>query len=241
MLFRKVFLAAVMLAVTPAVAQFPDKFTNLQVLPKDIPKAELMSTMRRFAFALDVRCEHCHVQKANDTVDFAADDKDTKKTARIMLQMVAAINREYVGKIGKTTAVQVECATCHHGVKQPRTLNSLLGETIDKQGVPAAIAAYRDLRAKYYGTGAYDFRETSLNQLTESLLAREKNKEAVAIMELNFAVNAPTSLWSLHLLAMSHWANGELDKARDDFRRIIELHPEDGWAKKQLDSLSGTK
>ena len=47
----------------PAQAQLPDKFTNLKVLPKDISKAELQSTMRGFAFALNVRCEHCHVEK----------------------------------------------------------------------------------------------------------------------------------------------------------------------------------
>jgi hypothetical protein len=30
----------------PAAAQFPEKFTNLQVLPKDITRAQLQSTMR---------------------------------------------------------------------------------------------------------------------------------------------------------------------------------------------------
>lgn len=40
--------------------QPPDP-TNLQVLPKDIPKAQLVQTMRGFAMGLGVRCEHCHV------------------------------------------------------------------------------------------------------------------------------------------------------------------------------------
>src|SRR6266576_3802655 len=30
----------------PSAAQFPEKFTNLKVLPKDISRAELQSTMR---------------------------------------------------------------------------------------------------------------------------------------------------------------------------------------------------
>jgi hypothetical protein len=54
-------LGILLLAGTPAAAQFPDKFTNLKVLPKDISKRELESTMRGFAFALSVRCDHCHV------------------------------------------------------------------------------------------------------------------------------------------------------------------------------------
>jgi thioredoxin reductase len=47
----------------PVPGQIPDKFTNLKVLPKDISKQELQSTMRGFAFALGVRCEHCHVEE----------------------------------------------------------------------------------------------------------------------------------------------------------------------------------
>jgi hypothetical protein len=43
--------------------------------------------------------------------DFAADDEDAKKTARVMLQMVEAINRDYVSKIekvDKTAPIHVE-------------------------------------------------------------------------------------------------------------------------------------
>jgi hypothetical protein len=40
---------------SPALAQIPTKFTNLEVLPKDIPRAELIATMRGFAGALGVR------------------------------------------------------------------------------------------------------------------------------------------------------------------------------------------
>src|SRR3954468_10955213 len=84
-----VFLAAVLLAGSPAAAQFPDKFTNLKVLPKDISKHEMESIMRGFAFALGTRCDHCHVEKKapEHGLDFAADDKQEKKTARLMLQM----------------------------------------------------------------------------------------------------------------------------------------------------------
>jgi hypothetical protein len=138
------------------------------------------------------------VQKADMKMDFPADDKDQKKTARIMLQMVAAINHDYVSKIDKPLPVQVECATCHRGLTQPRLLNAVLAETIEKQGIDGAIKQYHDLRSQYYGTGQYDFGETLLNQLTESLLAKGKNKEAVAVMEMNFAANNPTSVWSYH-------------------------------------------
>jgi hypothetical protein len=228
-------------ATVPAAAQFPDKFTNLQVLPKDIPKSDLQSTMRGFVFALNVRCPYCHVQKADQSFDYPADDKDTKKTARIMLQMVATINHDYVSKIGRVTPVQVECVTCHRGLTQPRPLGAVLAETMEKHGVEKAIALYHDLRKQYYGSGQYDFGETPLNQLTESLLAKDRNKEAVAIMEMNFAANSPDSVWAYHMLAMSHEANGEIDKAKADYHKVVELHPDDTWAKEQIDALSNPK
>jgi tetratricopeptide (TPR) repeat protein len=238
---------AIVLADRPARAQFPEKFTNLKVLPKDIPKHELESTMRGFAFALGVRCEHCHVEKKapEKGLDFAADEKDAKKTARVMLQMVAAINHDYISKVLKTptdaAAIQVQCVTCQHGLTRPEPLNDVLAESLQKDGLDKTVALYRDLRSKYYGSGQYDFGETPLNQLTELLLGKKQNADALAIMELNFSANHPDSVWSYHMLAMTHEANGQIDKAIADYRKVLELHPEDKWAKQQIDSLSKNK
>jgi len=236
-------LAAGLSAGCPAAGQIPDKFTNLKVLPKDISKQELQSTMRGFAFALGVRCEHCHVEKKapDKGLDFAADDKDAKKTARVMLQMVAAINHDYISKVPKTAPIQVQCVTCHHGLAQPQPLNAVLAATLEKDGLDKTVALYHELRGKYYGSGQYDFSETPLNQFTESLLAQKKNSEALAIMELNFAENHPDSVWSYHMLAMAHQANGQIDKAIADYRKVLALHPDDKWAKEQIDSLTAPK
>jgi len=230
-----------------AVAQFPDKFTNLKVLPKDISKQELQSTMRGFAFALGVRCEHCHVEKKapEHGFDFAADDKEEKKTARIMLQMVAGINHDYISKVPEKAAgptrIQVHCVTCHHGLAQPRTLLAVLSESLEKDGLQKTLALYGQLRQKYYGSGQYDFGETTFNQLTEALLAKKANSDALAIEELNFSANHPDSMWSYHMLAQTHEANGQVDKAIADYRKVLELHPDDQWARQQIDSLSKTK
>ena len=237
---------AVLLACLAAHGQIPDKFTNLKVLPKDISKQELQSTMRGFAFALGVRCEHCHAEKKapEKGFDYAADDKDTKKTARVMLQMVEAINRDYVGKIEKSDKIppiRVQCVTCHHGLTQPQPLNAVLAESLEKDGIDKTVALYNELRGKYYGSGQYDFGETPLNLLTESLLGKQKKADALAIMELNFSANHPDSLWSYHMLAMTHQANGRIDKALADYRKVLELHPDDMWAKQQIDTLSKAK
>jgi len=240
-------LAIALLAGRPAFAQFPDKFTNLKVLPKDISKNDMESTMRAFSFALGVHCGHCHVEKKapEHGLDFAADDKDAKKTARVMLQMVATINHEYISKVPKTPpnteTIHVQCVTCHHGLTQPQPLNDVLAESMEKDGLEKTIALYHELRGKYYGTGQYDFGETPLNQLTESLLAKKNNSDALAIEDLNFSANHPDSAWSYHMLAMAHEANGQIDKAIADYRKALELHPDDKWAKQQIDTLSKAK
>jgi hypothetical protein len=242
-----VFVAVLLISGTRTSAQFPDKFTNLKVLPKDISKHEMESTMRGFAFALGVRCDHCHVEKKTPEhgFDFAADNKDEKKTARIMLQMVDGINHDYISKVPKPPSVsvttQVQCVTCHHGLTHPRTLTAVLAESLEKDGLEKTLALYGELRKKYYGSGQYDFGETSLNQLTEALLAKKENSNALAIMELNFSANHPDSAWSYHVLAQTHEANGQIDKAIADYRKVLELHPDDKWAQQQIDSLSKTK
>jgi hypothetical protein len=58
-----------LLGASVAIAQIPDKFTNLQVLPKDVAKRELVAAMRGIASDLGVRCAHCHVGPDNLELD----------------------------------------------------------------------------------------------------------------------------------------------------------------------------
>ena len=82
-------------AVKGVGQQADEKPKNLQYFPKDTTRQALIQTMRGFSFALGTRCEHCHVEKTpgSHDLDFAADDKQEKKTARAMLKMVDAINQ----------------------------------------------------------------------------------------------------------------------------------------------------
>jgi hypothetical protein len=110
-----------------AMAQLPDKFTNLKVLPADISKAELVETMKSFTRALGVRCTACHVGeegKPLTTYDFPSDEKRMKQNARIMLLMLRDINQKSVARVqleGEAKPVTVTCYTCHRGQKQPET------------------------------------------------------------------------------------------------------------------------
>lgn len=105
----------------------PPDPTNLQVLPKDIAKRDLVQTMRSFAQSLDVRCEHCHVGEEGqslDTFDFASDAKPEKATARKMIRMVGDLNTQYLQDVGHEHgdgAPKVTCYTCHRGETHPQT------------------------------------------------------------------------------------------------------------------------
>ena len=91
--------------------------TNLQVLPKDIPRPELTALMRSFTAALGVQCSHCHVGTPQER---AKDELQTKATARKMLKMVMAINGDYLG-VPAGEANKVTCFTCHRGALKPLT------------------------------------------------------------------------------------------------------------------------
>ena len=112
-------------ASTTLRAQIPEKFTNLQVLPKTITRAELVPIMRGFALNLGTRCEHCHVGEGNDLskFDFAADTKPAKAVARQMIKMVAALNPQVAGinEPAPPDKPKITCFTCHRGALKPLT------------------------------------------------------------------------------------------------------------------------
>src|SRR5689334_2504617 len=90
---------ALFLAGIAAHGQVPGDFTNLQYFPKNISRDELVGIMRGFSFSLNVRCEYCHAGKGGNELkdmNFASDEKETKRTARAMLRMVDAINQQYI-------------------------------------------------------------------------------------------------------------------------------------------------
>lgn len=127
-------LVTVSVATASTPAQLPTKYTNLQVLPKDIEPKALVLLMKSFAQGLAVRCEHCHVGEGDDLskFDFAADTKAPKETARKMIRMMITINEELLAGVGEPAAPgtrKVTCYTCHRGNTKPLTARPVEGGT----------------------------------------------------------------------------------------------------------------
>jgi hypothetical protein len=228
-----------LLLTATTFAQFPDKYKNLQYFPKSVSKQELQSAMRNFSLSLGGGCEMCHVETSDHHMDFGSDDKEEKLIARQMLKMVDDINHGYMSKLG-TSAVQVQCVTCHRGIQKPQTIGAVLTQTMERKDVQAAAAQYVELRKKYYGSASYDFSELPLDLLAESLVQQSKAKDAAAIMDLNLSFNAPTAR-TYNVLATVHKANGETDKAKADLEKLLQLQPENRRAKQMLEQLNGNK
>jgi hypothetical protein len=97
---------------TPAAAAgtklAEEEFKNIQAL-KGIPADQVIPSMQFIAASLGVECEYCHVAHANEK-----DDKKPKVTARKMINMMMAINKDnFEGRR------RVTCYSCHRGSRDP--------------------------------------------------------------------------------------------------------------------------
>ena len=98
-------------------------FTNLTVLPRDIPQPQLIAIMQGFEAALGVTCDHCHADAVAGTPnDRASDVKQPKKTARLMMLAARDFNAKLTAAdLAKPAAAitPVMCGTCHRGKAIP--------------------------------------------------------------------------------------------------------------------------
>jgi photosynthetic reaction center cytochrome c subunit len=85
-----------------------EQFKNIQVL-QGIPADQLIPGMQFITASLGVECPFCHVEGA-----FEKDDKKPKQTARKMMEMMFAINKDnFEGHR------EVTCYSCHRGSTDP--------------------------------------------------------------------------------------------------------------------------
>jgi Photosynthetic reaction centre cytochrome C subunit len=226
----------------PSYSQMSDKFYNLKVLPKMISRPELLSIMRGFTSALDVRCEFCHAEGQDGRLDFSSDAKPNKDKAREMLRMVQNINDNYISKIAEMSkdtsneVIKVQCVTCHHGQPVPQTLQAVMMKTINKQGVDSAIAQYHDLYNKYYGGFSYDFKDHSLVELSEQLIDAQKPADAVAISKLNLQMY-PNSGVAFYGMGEAYEANNDKQNAITYYQKAFAQMPNDRRLEKKIQDL----
>ncbi|HEY4060926.1 MAG TPA: c-type cytochrome [Puia sp.] len=129
MLQRKwIVVVFLLMAVTLGVAAMrPPKngYTNLEVLPRDIPTRDLTRIMvDEFDDGLGVSCTFCHAPESpgSQKLDYASDAKPEKAIARSMMRMTLKVNKRWFSvkkpMLG-TPSLAVTCVTCHNGKPHP--------------------------------------------------------------------------------------------------------------------------
>lgn len=100
-------------------------FKNIKVL-NDMPADQMGKVMNLMAASLGVNCAFCHFEG-----DFAKDGNEHKDTAREMITMNLALNKNYFD--GRP---EISCNTCHNGRPHPQSALNLtpkVEETRPKQ------------------------------------------------------------------------------------------------------------
>ena len=134
-------LGMAMPAQTPAATAAPQEKTveqtrkNIQVL-KGLPDSQLGTVMNFIAVSMGRRCDFCHVNKGGNNWVWESDDKEEKLTARKMMTMVLALNKDNFR--GSPT---VSCYTCHRGRNTPQGIPSFPLPTPAPRPQPQATPA----------------------------------------------------------------------------------------------------
>ncbi len=151
----------------PAASQTAEQVYKNVIALKGTPADQLVPAMQFISAALGGDCGMCHVQGKPEL-----DDKPAKKTAREMISMTLAINKNSCG--GRT---QVRCFTCHKGAEHPSSVPPVLesdmapkteARPMNAAGAPTAD----DIIAKYISAagGADAMKKVSSRVMTGKIL-----------------------------------------------------------------------
>ena len=118
------------------------------------------------------------------------------------------------------------------------SIAGVVEKTMSEKGIEAAVAEYRELKAKQAAT--YDFAEPELNALGYRLMARGKMKEAVEIFKLNVEAY-PQGFNTYDSLAEAYMNMNERELAIQNFKKSLELNPKNTSAADNLKKLEAPK
>ena len=176
-------------------------FKNILQL-KGTPADQLIPAMQFIASSLGVECEFCHVQGKMEL-----DDKETKKTARKMMAMTAALNKDSFG--GQR---EVTCYSCHHGSEHPASTPPVIESDMPahSEAAPASTAGSSptadQIVEKYVNAlGGADAMKKISSRVANGVLVFGGNQTPIDVI-----TKAPNKR-----ISISHMPNGESFTAFD--------------------------
>lgn len=109
-----------------------------------------------------------------------------------------------------------------------------LGKTIAASGVQKAIEQYRELKGLLPDT--YNFSEAQLNILGYQLIRNERLDDAIQILKLNVEM-FPEAFNTYDSLAEAYMISGNKELAIENYKKSIELNPNNSNSIKMLERL----
>ncbi|HKZ02582.1 MAG TPA: serine hydrolase [Pyrinomonadaceae bacterium] len=122
----------------------------------------------------------------------------------------------------------------HNLPKMP--IADVLQETIERKGIEAGLAQYRELKTQQ--PDVYDFNEEELNRLGYQLLQAKKLKEAIEIFKLNVE-QYPKGFNTYDSLGEAYMISGDTALAIQNYKKSLELNPENTNGTEMLRRLEG--
>ena len=153
-----------------------------------------------------------------------------------MIQRRDETNNQHLNQLGEENALQVNCVTCHHGQEEPKTIELVMNETIEKGGIESATQKYRELREKHYGGFTYNFQARPLERVSQSLAGSGKVDEAIALLKLNLEFH-PESFMSHYSLGEALAMKGDKEAAVKSLEKAYEIMP-NPRIKKKIEEIS---
>ncbi len=128
------------------------------------------------------------------------------------------------------------CLQCLTGIDERcrGTIGTIVISTTLAEGVEAAVTRYRKLRDT--DPDGYDFGENQLNQVGYGLLQNGRSEAALEIFKLN--VEMYPQAWNPYdSLGEAYMIMGRIDQAIANYRRSLELNPENANGAAMLEKL----
>jgi len=120
-------------------------------------------------------------------------------------------------------------------VALPSRETAALYSEIKKLGAPAAIYAYKEKRKNQPDT--YTFTPIELNRLGHQLLEMKEIAAAIQVLRLNVEMY-PNAFEVYDSLGEAYMANGDIQLAVDNYKKSLELNPQNKNAQEQLKKLA---
>jgi pimeloyl-ACP methyl ester carboxylesterase len=134
------------------------------------------------------------------------------------------------------TVMEIDGPTWTFDRPYERSLEAEVIRVLASQGYDSLVTHYKTIRKQHDGGYVYDFQERRLNVLGYALLRSGQEQMALDVLRLN-TVAYPEAFNTWDSLGECYMTMGETEKAIENYKKSLELNPENANATRMLAEL----